>query len=267
MCSGQDDIRAPLLVLQGDHDVRVPPEESEQIVATVRRNGGVADYLTIVSPHSPVGPAHLVRYDWQGVQERGEPDGYRERFGNHPLFVRNLARSLLEHGPVEDAQQVLRQNIELSNDRWAYERLAETHLEQGDQDAWLRVLDEYLAHGEESALDKPAVARTIAYHLNVQGRFDKAEPYARRAAGSGAAWGMRVLAETYEAMGQYAQAERLLRRMHERYGASRYSWYWFVRRTGHGDAELANHASGRSVFKLLQVGAVIVPVTPAGLMG
>ena len=199
----------------------------------------VANYLTIISPHSPVGPAQAVRYDWQGVQERDELDGYRERFSDHPLFVRNLARSLLEHGPVEDAQAVLRKDIELSNDRWAYERLAETHLEQGDEGAWLRVLEEFLAHGQESALNKPAVARTIAHHFNVQGRFDQAMPYARWAASSGSSWGMGVLAYTYEGMGEYAEAERLLRAMHERYEADRYAWYWFVRRTGHGDANAA----------------------------
>ena len=40
-----DRIRAPLLVFQGDHDVRVPPEESEQIVETVRRNEGIVEYV------------------------------------------------------------------------------------------------------------------------------------------------------------------------------------------------------------------------------
>jgi dipeptidyl aminopeptidase/acylaminoacyl peptidase len=40
-----DRIRTPLLVIQGDHDVRVPPEESEQIVETVRRNEGIVEYV------------------------------------------------------------------------------------------------------------------------------------------------------------------------------------------------------------------------------
>ena len=40
-----DRIRTPLLVIQGDHDVRVPPEESEQIVEIVRRNEGVVEYV------------------------------------------------------------------------------------------------------------------------------------------------------------------------------------------------------------------------------
>jgi dipeptidyl aminopeptidase/acylaminoacyl peptidase len=40
-----DRIRAPLLVFQGDHDVRVPPEESEQIVQTVLRNEGIVEYV------------------------------------------------------------------------------------------------------------------------------------------------------------------------------------------------------------------------------
>ena len=40
-----DRIQTPLLVIQGDHDVRVPPEESEQIVETVRRNEGIVEYI------------------------------------------------------------------------------------------------------------------------------------------------------------------------------------------------------------------------------
>jgi dipeptidyl aminopeptidase/acylaminoacyl peptidase len=40
-----DRITAPLMVIQGDHDVRVPPEESEQIAETVRRNEGIVEYV------------------------------------------------------------------------------------------------------------------------------------------------------------------------------------------------------------------------------
>ncbi|MEZ4502443.1 MAG: S9 family peptidase [Dehalococcoidia bacterium] len=40
-----NEIRTPLLVFQGDHDVRVPPEESEQIVETVRRHEGIVEYV------------------------------------------------------------------------------------------------------------------------------------------------------------------------------------------------------------------------------
>jgi dipeptidyl aminopeptidase/acylaminoacyl peptidase len=38
-------IRAPLLVVQGERDVRVPPEESEQIVAAVTANGTQVEYV------------------------------------------------------------------------------------------------------------------------------------------------------------------------------------------------------------------------------
>lgn len=37
-------ITAALLVIQGDHDVRVPPEESEQIADAVRRNEGIVEH-------------------------------------------------------------------------------------------------------------------------------------------------------------------------------------------------------------------------------
>ena len=40
-----DRIRAPLLVLQGANDPRVPRVEAEQIVAAVRKNGGIVEYV------------------------------------------------------------------------------------------------------------------------------------------------------------------------------------------------------------------------------
>ncbi len=69
-----DRIRTPLLVIQGDHDVRVPPEESEQIVATVRRNGGVADYL-------------LFEREGHGIQ----------RLANRLEMARSIVAFLTEH--------------------------------------------------------------------------------------------------------------------------------------------------------------------------
>ena len=40
-----DRIRAPLMVIHGANDPRVPIEEAEQIVATLRSRGRVVDYL------------------------------------------------------------------------------------------------------------------------------------------------------------------------------------------------------------------------------
>jgi dipeptidyl aminopeptidase/acylaminoacyl peptidase len=40
-----DRIRAPLLVIQGANDPRVPQSESDQMVEAIRARGGVVDYL------------------------------------------------------------------------------------------------------------------------------------------------------------------------------------------------------------------------------
>src|SRR5262249_17115420 len=39
-----DQIVTPLMIIQGDHDVRVPPLESQQIADAVRRNGAIVEY-------------------------------------------------------------------------------------------------------------------------------------------------------------------------------------------------------------------------------
>jgi dipeptidyl aminopeptidase/acylaminoacyl peptidase len=44
-----DRIRAPLFVIQGSNDPRVPKSESDQIVAAVRARGGTAEYLLFES--------------------------------------------------------------------------------------------------------------------------------------------------------------------------------------------------------------------------
>ena len=40
-----DKIRAPLMVVHGANDPRVPQDEAEQIVAAVKARGGVVEYL------------------------------------------------------------------------------------------------------------------------------------------------------------------------------------------------------------------------------
>jgi len=40
-----DDLRCPLLVIQGAHDPRVHKSESDEIVARIRQRGGTVDYL------------------------------------------------------------------------------------------------------------------------------------------------------------------------------------------------------------------------------
>ena len=40
-----DDIQAPLMVIQGRNDPRVPAEEAEQVVGTLRERGHVVEYL------------------------------------------------------------------------------------------------------------------------------------------------------------------------------------------------------------------------------
>jgi len=42
-----DNVRCPLLVIQGTNDTRVPQEESDQVVQRLRANGGRVEYLVI----------------------------------------------------------------------------------------------------------------------------------------------------------------------------------------------------------------------------
>ena len=73
-------------------------------------------------------------------------------------------------------------------------------------------------------------------------QWEKALPYAKEAAESYSEWGLRVLAECYEATHQWAAAEAIYKAIGERYPNAMAGWYDFCRRTGHGDLAAARRA-------------------------
>src|SRR5262249_55107295 len=56
---------------------------------------------------------------------------------------------------------------------------------------------------------------------------------------SGAAWALMLAAECHEHLKHWDQAEQLIRQTTKRYPGQEFDWYYWCRRTGHGDVEAA----------------------------
>ena len=128
--------------------------------------------------------------------------------------------------------------------------LARCRLAAGDEAGWLKTLDEFLRQ-DETGLSHARVRVEISQHFMSQGKFDRAEPYARDAAGSGAGWAMLNAAECYEGLGRWDEAERWVRREAEGYDRPM-AWYLWCVRTGHGDVRAAEAVAAEYVRRTAQ---------------
>ncbi len=86
---------------------------------------------------------------------------------------------------------------------------------------------------EDYGLDHAEVNQRIALHFMDTGRYDRAEPYARASAQSGAEWALDIAAECLEGLGKWDEAEEMTRDAALRYGHP-LNWYAWCVETGHG---------------------------------
>lgn len=105
-------------------------------------------------------------------------------------------------------------------------------------DRWRATLDEFLEQ-PEAGLGHAQVRVDIAYWLMKSGKWREAEPYAAAAAETWAAWAMRCATECYAGLEDWDRSESWVRRTSERYPANALDWFFWCRRTGHGDMEAA----------------------------
>ncbi|MEX2673358.1 MAG: hypothetical protein WD294_14750 [Phycisphaeraceae bacterium] len=190
-------------------------------------------WLLGVSPHSPIAAAARLDLDWDDVQD--ELPEMIERFGDDAEFLSRLTAGYVRDGRTEEAKPLLERLISLTAARRYYQQLADIYLAEGDEEKWLRTLEQFIAEGKDTGLSHAAIAKDIAERLLVTGRAEEALPYAERAAQTGSAWGMRIASQVHEALGNFGPAERLRRSTALRYDNQRVEWYLWCRRTGEGD--------------------------------
>ncbi len=192
--------------------------------------------LIDASPYSPMARALLVK---QGSKEfRSKMPEWEKSAGNYPTLARAFGLRYLKDKRYDKAAQFFRTSIAMSPEAWTYRKLAKVYKAQGKMDLWLATLEE--------ALDKPdydlehgEIRTVIAHELMEQKEWKKALPYAQAAAQTGAGWAMAAVAYCYEGVQDWENAEAWFRTTSLRYDDCDPGWYFFCRRTGHGDIEAA----------------------------
>lgn len=190
--------------------------------------------LHFVSPHSPFGMATLAEFAWDSVKD--EVPEWEKEAGDSPALLGALARKFIELKQYDEAATRLKKLMEVSPDRWVYQRLADCYEAQGDPDRWRSTLDDFLTKTENTGLDHARVRVQIANALMARGELEEARQYAEDAAETWAGWAMVCAGEANERLNDWERAELWFRRASERYPRSSWdAWYTFCRRTGKGD--------------------------------
>lgn len=190
--------------------------------------------LHYVSPHSPFGMATLAEFAWDSVKD--EVPEWEKEAGDSPALLGALARKFIELKQYDEAAVRLKKLMEVSPDRWVYQRLADCYEAQGDPKSWRSTLDDFLTDTENTGLDHARVRVQIANALMARGELEEAKEYAEDAAETWAAWAMLCAGEANERLKDWERAELWFRRTSERYPRSSWdAWYTFCRRTGRGD--------------------------------
>jgi tetratricopeptide (TPR) repeat protein len=209
------------------------------------RTGALVDPLDHLAPHMPATVAGALAH--QHDQAAPHVAEWEHDYADNPDVLLALGRFYRDAGKTDDAARVWQHEAKLYPDREVYLLLAETYLNEGDEDRWLATWNEYFDKVPDVGLDHAQSANTIARYFMKRRSWEKASPYAERAADSGASWGLITAGDCAEALGKFADAQERFARDTRAYSNRAHSWYWFCRRTGYGDLAAAREVMQRAM--------------------
>jgi tetratricopeptide (TPR) repeat protein len=196
--------------------------------------------LLRVSPHNPCAQAVLIGAAWESVQGLAA-DWEKD---DQPAVLKALGEHYAAEGRPADAERCLQSAIKRSPDKTTYEALAALYEKQGNEEKWLSTLEGFLQQ-PDYGLYHAAVQQKIAIHFAERGQWEKALPSAEAAAETYSAWGLNLAACCHEVFQNWSEAEKYFKAESERYDSQQLKWYFFCKRTGHGDlsaaTQLARH--------------------------
>jgi tetratricopeptide (TPR) repeat protein len=189
------------------------------------------EILRKASPHHPAIVASDIENHWDQVAPRLAE--LEPLWGDHPTILAALAQQYIKLKNWPSAQNVLLRYVAVAPERWGFESLAYTYLQQDDEASWLKTMKQGLAV-PDYALDHASINQQIARHYMAKKDFHTAKPYADAAAESYSSFGLLTAAECEEGLGNWQAAEEWVRRNAERYNHP-FEWLKWCVRTGHGD--------------------------------
>lgn len=193
--------------------------------------------LLCFSPHSPLARTFLVN---AGAASKAEIAEWEKLAGQYPALASALAYHYAKAQQWDDAARFCQAALKIVEDEAIYEFLADVYMKKGDEGRWLQTLEAALRL-PDYGLEHATIQKNIAWHFMGKKEWKRALPYATAAAESYSCWGLLCAAACYEGLQEWEKAEEYVQAAAHRYRESSVEWYYFCRRTGHGDLQAARN--------------------------
>lgn len=220
-----------------------------------------AHRLAKVSPRSPLAVSQLIELDPKFSTTHLEE--WRKEHSQHPAVLRALAARYRQLNKLDDGAQCMEQYVKISPDQDGYARLAEIYWDQKATEKWIKTLETALTL-DDADLGHARARVRLARHYLEQKDAKKALQYADAAVPSGVNWALSCAADCHEALEHWDEAEKLQRDVSLRYYNLQLEWYFWCRRTGHGDLAAAK-AHALPAAKRMAAGKVLADQEIAGV--
>jgi hypothetical protein len=192
--------------------------------------------LLRASPYSPYAIAILIQRDWTSVEKLAA--GWEKTGSRQPAILGALGIHFATVGDLAAAERYLKAAAELAPSVENYGRLADFYRAYSKTEQFLATLEKILQL-PDYGLSHSHARQEIAAYFMARKEFTKALPYAEAAAESYSNSSLDTVALCYEGLGRWKEAEDTWKAIAERYPSEGMGWFFFCKRTGHGDVEAA----------------------------
>ena len=198
-----------------------------------------AEQLLRYSPRNPQAFAVLIEERWDQYKNRAEE--LRALSEQYPRLALAYGRRAVETNDYQRAKTLFEQAVAQDPSFDTYiAALADAYRLLGDMKMFEKTYQTYFKKIPNVRLNYPWANDTIAKCFIRRGQFDKAAPYADKAAESWAGWAMLTEAVVKEHFNKFDDAEKLYEGVAGNYGwSSTAYWLAFCLRTGHGKKDEA----------------------------
>lgn len=209
-----------------------------------------AAILVAVSPYNPSGPAALVRLQKNSVPARLEE--LQARFPDSTELLNLIGGAHKDANRLDLAENVYAKRAAIAPDTWVLQELAACRLGLNDDSGVLKALQSLDEHSSSYEIDTARVE--VAQQYARKGMYDKALPYAEKAAESGSESAMQCAANCREKLGRWDDAEAMYRSIDQAHPGPYDRYYQFCVRTGRGDRAAAGAVVRDKIPQLLVAG-------------
>ncbi len=181
-------------------------------------------WLSAYHPDAPSARAFLIRRRWERVAPSAAE--WERDYGSHPVIAKALADQYYESDRAEEAIRLYEVYRAAAADKGVYDRLARLEWQRGDADRAEDLVTEFLEH-DAYWVNHLSLIQDLVHSFVSIGVYERALPWAERAARSKSEWALMDYGYCLESLGRIDESQQVLAQLDQIYGKEHAIWQCF----------------------------------------